>query len=47
MSEHEQRPSEDEQAERNETVEDLDVPEEQLDDVAGGALSHKRGIKEN
>jgi hypothetical protein len=46
MSEHEQFPTEDEQ-DRDEQVEDLDVPEEQQDDVAGGALSHKRqrGIK--
>lgn len=37
MSEHEQRPSEDEQVEREETIDDLDVPEEQKDDIAGGA----------
>lgn len=36
MSEHENMPREDEQSEREETVEDLDVPEGQRDDVAGG-----------
>lgn len=37
MSEHEQKPPEQEQAERGEeTIEDLDVPEGQRGDVAGG-----------
>ena len=36
MSEHEQMPKDDEQDERAETVDDLDVPEKQQDDVAGG-----------
>jgi hypothetical protein len=36
MSEHEQMPKDDEQDERAETIDDLDVPENQQDDVAGG-----------
>ncbi len=36
MSEHEQMPKDDEQDERAETIDDLDVPEKQQDDVAGG-----------
>jgi hypothetical protein len=44
MSEHEQRPAEDEQLERDDTIEDLDVPEEQRDDVAGGV--RKAGDKQ-
>jgi hypothetical protein len=40
MSEHEQRPSKDEETEREETVQDLEAPEEQAEDVTGGkALS--------
>lgn len=39
MSEHEQRPNEDEQGERDETVEDLDMPESDSDDVTGGAAA--------
>jgi hypothetical protein len=39
VSEHEQRSTEDEQVDRDETVEDLDVPETQQDDIAGGLLS--------
>ncbi len=38
MSEHEQQPKSDEQDERAETIDDLDVPEKQQDDVAGGSL---------
>lgn len=32
----------DEGTEQDETVEDLDVPEEQTDDVTGGAMSARR-----
>lgn len=41
MSEHENKPREDEGLEREETVDDLDVPEEQGGDVSGGL---KRGV---
>lgn len=37
MSEHEQRPV-DEEIGANETVDDLEVPEGQAQDVAGGAV---------
>lgn len=37
MSEHEQRPR-DEEIEADETVEDLEVPEGQAQDVAGGQV---------
>jgi hypothetical protein len=36
MSEREQGPSEDDETERDETVQDLDVPESQGEDVTGG-----------
>lgn len=36
MSEREQKPKEDEQAEREETVEDIEVPEGDAEDVEGG-----------
>ncbi len=41
MGDHQQTPKGDEQNEREEGVEDLDVPENQRDDVAGG--SNKTG----
>ena len=37
MSEHEQKPA-DEEIEASETVEDLEVPEGQAQDVAGGQV---------
>jgi hypothetical protein len=37
VSEHEQEQGE--QLERDETVQDLEAPEEQAEDVSGGALS--------
>jgi hypothetical protein len=36
MSEREQRPSEGEEAERGETVQDLEAPDEESEDVKGG-----------
>jgi hypothetical protein len=36
MTEHENMPRGDEESERGETVEDLEVPEGQRDEVAGG-----------
>ncbi len=36
MSEHENRPRDDEESESEKTIDDLDVPEEQSADVAGG-----------
>jgi hypothetical protein len=36
MSEREQKPSEDDETEREETVQDLDVPEGHGEDVTGG-----------
>ncbi len=41
MTEHENMPLEDEQAEGDQTIEDLDVPEGQDDDVAGGVGNTK------
>ncbi len=37
MGDHQQTPKGDEQNEREEAVEDLEVPEGQQDDVAGGS----------
>jgi hypothetical protein len=37
MSEPEQQSQDDEQTEREETVQDLETPEEQAEDVTGGA----------
>lgn len=39
LSEHEQRRDEDEKVERDETIEDLDVPDEQSKDVGGGKVT--------
>lgn len=36
MSDREQKPKEDDQAERDETVEDLEAPEDQAGEVTGG-----------
>jgi hypothetical protein len=36
MSEHEQTPTEDEETEQQETVQDLETPEEQAEGVTGG-----------
>jgi hypothetical protein len=46
MSEYEQSPREGEETEREETVEDLDVPEGQDEDVTGGAVIDFKEIDE-
>jgi hypothetical protein len=39
MSEQGQRPTEEEQSDRDAAVEDLEVPQQQSQDIAGGSVS--------